>query len=226
MKYCFEHIVYKSENQINTRKHKHLRLFLPCRSFMKQLVTNTHTNIGGYLKPAALANVFMLHKKFKEYAREDIDIVGVGGIGSGKDAFEMILCGAKAVQLGTIYWNEGPSCFHRIVNELKDFMLTKGYTTIEDFRGKLKPYYEHEPLSAAAAAVVKGANSKISIPVMEGKQKDTNALSGGSGSGSGGGIQQNMSSTSLLDRVVQVIVLSIIALAVTLYTSRYYWASK
>ena len=58
----------------------------------------------------------------------------------GKDAFDLILCGAKAVQVATCHWIEGPSCFERISNELKLIMIEKGYSCIEDFRGKLKPY--------------------------------------------------------------------------------------
>lgn len=52
----------------------------------------------------------------------------------------MILCGAKAVQVATCHWIEGPTCFERISNELKLIMIEKGYSCIEDFRGKLKPY--------------------------------------------------------------------------------------
>ncbi len=66
--------------------------------------------------------------------------MGVGGVRTGWDAFEMILCGAKAVQVGTCHWTEGPSCFDRINDELRTIMAEKGYGTIEDFRGKLKEW--------------------------------------------------------------------------------------
>lgn len=95
---------------------------------------------GGFVKHTALANVRMLYRALKEKGRNDIDVVGVGGISSGKDAFEMILCGARAVQIGTCHWTEGASCFARIGKELEDIMASKGYNSIEDFRGKLKPY--------------------------------------------------------------------------------------
>ena len=55
----------------------------------------------------------------------------------------MILCGAKAVQVGTCHWTEGSGCFARIANELEDMMRSKGYKSIEEFRGKLKPYMKH-----------------------------------------------------------------------------------
>lgn len=73
--------------------------------------------------------------------RKDIDVVGVGGVRTGRDVFEMILCGASAVQVGTCHWIEGPKCFERIAMELKkNMMQIKGYATIEEFRGKLKPW--------------------------------------------------------------------------------------
>ncbi|RYH26713.1 dihydroorotate oxidase [archaeon] len=95
---------------------------------------------GGFVKHAALANVRQFYQLFKQMNRGDIDIVGVGGVHSGMDAFELILCGAKAVQVGTCHWTEGPECFDRIVDELLDIMRRKGYRSIEDFRGKLKNY--------------------------------------------------------------------------------------
>lgn len=98
---------------------------------------------GGYVKQTALANVRQLSQLFEKKGRGDIDIIGAGGVASGKDAFELILCGAKAVQVGTCHWTEGSGCFARIASELEDIMKKKGYSSIEDFRGKLKPYMKH-----------------------------------------------------------------------------------
>jgi len=91
---------------------------------------------GKAVKYVALANV----KKMRELLHEDVDVVGVGGVNSGMDAFEMLLCGASAVQIGTCHWIEGPKCFDRIVQELRDIMQNKGYKTLEEFRGKLKTW--------------------------------------------------------------------------------------
>ena len=54
---------------------------------------------GGYVKQTALANIRMISLKLAEHGRPDIDVIGAGGVASGTDAFEMILCGAKAVQV-------------------------------------------------------------------------------------------------------------------------------
>jgi len=91
--------------------------------------------IGGKIvKPVALANV----RKMRELLREDIGIVGVGGIMNGKDVFEFILAGANAVQLATVFMQEGAPCFERVGKELTDYMDKKGYNSLEDFKGKLK----------------------------------------------------------------------------------------
>ena len=95
---------------------------------------------GGFIKHTALANVRTLRELLDERGRADIDLVGVGGVATGRDAFELILCGAKAVQVGSCHWTEGPACFARIAQELTDLMRRKGYSSIEEFRGKLKPY--------------------------------------------------------------------------------------
>ena len=89
---------------------------------------------GDYIKPTALANT----RKFYELLGGKIDIIGVGGIKSGTDAFEFILAGASAVQIGTEFMRSGSKCFGRIDKELKDYMKKKGYSCLEDFKGKLK----------------------------------------------------------------------------------------
>lgn len=89
---------------------------------------------GDYIKPTALANV----RKFYELLNKDIAIIGAGGVKNGQDAFEHILCGASAVQIGTQLMREGTNCFERVDNELKVIMKKKGYTCLEDFKGKLK----------------------------------------------------------------------------------------
>lgn len=91
--------------------------------------------IGGkYIKFHALANVH----RFYEIFEDKIQVIGVGGICTGIDAFEFILAGASAVQIGTAFLQQGPTIFEKVQNELRDFMAEKGYKKLSDFRGKLK----------------------------------------------------------------------------------------
>ena len=87
---------------------------------------------GDYIKPMALANV----RTFYELL-DGVSIIGVGGVKSGIDAFEFLLCGADAVQIATTFEKEGVSCFGRINDELDAIMLMKGYTLYQ-VKGKLK----------------------------------------------------------------------------------------
>jgi len=90
--------------------------------------------IGGqYIKPTALANVW----KFRNLLPSEIDIIGCGGISTGEDVFQHILCGASVVQIGTQLMKEGVECFERINNELREIMMEKNYSSIKDFQGKL-----------------------------------------------------------------------------------------
>lgn len=96
---------------------------------------NGFGGIGGdYVKPTALANV----RAFQQRLKPEIKIIGTGGIKSGQDAFEHLLCGATMLQVGTQLMKEGPACFTRIEKELKQIMDKKNYKTIDEFRGKLK----------------------------------------------------------------------------------------
>jgi dihydroorotate dehydrogenase (fumarate) len=102
---------------------------------------------GKAVKYTALANV----RKMRLLLDASIDVVGVGGIETGEDAFEHILCGASAVQVGTCHWREGPKCFDRIHDELVMLMEQKGYSSIDEFKGKLNDWSkEGANLSRAA----------------------------------------------------------------------------
>ncbi|MFT4303161.1 MAG: dihydroorotate oxidase [Candidatus Woesearchaeota archaeon] len=104
----------------------------------EQVVIKPKNGFGGlggdYIKPTALANV----NKFRELLDPSISIIGVGGIKSGVDVFEFILAGADAVQLGTVFMEEGVSCFSRIEKEFNEIMIRKGYNSISQVKGKLK----------------------------------------------------------------------------------------
>ena len=90
--------------------------------------------IGGrYIKYTALANV----RRFYELLDSKIQIIGVGGVYFGIDAFEFILAGASAVQIGTAFLQKGPGIFGDVQEELKGFIAKKGYKNLSDFQGKL-----------------------------------------------------------------------------------------
>ena len=96
---------------------------------------NGFGGIGGeYIKPTALANVHAFYQRLNP----SIQIIGTGGVYTGRDAFEHILCGASMVQIGTALHQQDVEVFERVSLGLKAIMVQKGYETLEDFKGKLK----------------------------------------------------------------------------------------
>jgi dihydroorotate dehydrogenase (fumarate) len=89
---------------------------------------------GTIIKPVALANVRAFWKRFEGR----IPIIGTGGIMNGVDAFEHLLCGASAVQVGTVLVEEGVEVFKRLEQELGACLDKKGYRSVAECRGKLK----------------------------------------------------------------------------------------
>jgi len=90
---------------------------------------------GSVVKPIALSNVYQFSKALDG---SGIQVIGCGGIRNGWDAFEHILVGASAVQVGSTLQEEGVGSITRIGNELREIMRNKGYQKLEDFRGKVK----------------------------------------------------------------------------------------
>ena len=90
--------------------------------------------IGGeYVKPTALANV----RALKQRLNPSIEIIGTGGILTGRDAYEHLLCGASMLQVGTQLEKEGLGVFDRLTKELLAILESKGYASIAEFKGKL-----------------------------------------------------------------------------------------
>ena len=89
---------------------------------------------GRLIKPVALANV----RAFYKFFGGKMPIIGTGGVMSGSDAFEHILCGASAIQVGTVLVEEGLEVFPRLEAELGAVLARQGYRSIQDCRGRLK----------------------------------------------------------------------------------------
>ena len=95
---------------------------------------------------------------------------------------------------------EGPSCFDRISTELQDIMVKKGYSSLEDFRGKLKPY------------------------VKPGAAKGNRSNSSNSGSGSGNEVKQPLSflvagsPQYLVGVILYSILIAVLAIVIARYT--------
>ena len=77
-----------------------------------------------------------LIKKFYKILNGKIPIIGVGGINSGKSAYEKIAAGASLLQLYTGLVYKGPSLIKDIKKELIQILKTKGYKNLKEAIGK------------------------------------------------------------------------------------------
>jgi dihydroorotate dehydrogenase (fumarate) len=89
---------------------------------------------GDFVKPLALGNVWNFYQRLQG----KVQIVGVGGVRTGTDAFEFLLAGADAVQIGTTFAQEGLGAFERINQEFDQIMSERGYAEVNSAKGKLK----------------------------------------------------------------------------------------
>jgi dihydroorotate dehydrogenase (NAD+) catalytic subunit len=84
---------------------------------------------GPGMHPVAVRAVYDCHA-----ALPDLPIVGVGGISSGRDAVEMLLAGASAVQVGTASFADPRAC-DRVSRELGEWCRRQGVSAVRELRG-------------------------------------------------------------------------------------------
>jgi len=84
---------------------------------------------GPALRPISIRCIYDIYKSVK------IPIIGCGGITYGKDAVEMMMAGAQAIQIGTGIYYRGVDVFNKVSTEIEDFMQEKNYQSLDDFVG-------------------------------------------------------------------------------------------
>ncbi|HIF61560.1 MAG TPA: quinone-dependent dihydroorotate dehydrogenase [Candidatus Pelagibacter sp.] len=75
-------------------------------------------------------------KKFYKQLKGKIPIIGVGGVSSGKSAYEKIIAGASLLQLYTGFVYKGPMIVKNIKKELIQILKAEGVSSIEEVIGK------------------------------------------------------------------------------------------
>lgn len=65
-----------------------------------------------------------------------VPIVGVGGVFTGRDAYDKILAGASVVQIYTSFAWHGPPVVARIKRELQQLLVENGYKSVNEAVGK------------------------------------------------------------------------------------------
>jgi len=100
------------------------------------LVSTTKMEVGG-LSGEPMQNISTnIIKKFYKKLSGKIPIIGVGGVSSGKSAYEKIIAGASLLQLYTGFVYKGPSLAKDIKKELIQILKDEGINNIKDAVGK------------------------------------------------------------------------------------------
>jgi len=94
-------------------------------------------------------------------------IGGIGGIESGRDAAQFLLLGCDTVQVCTAVMKFGYGCVQQFCEELLEFMESKGFETLDEFRGHSLQYftthYDLVKRQADARAAAKAERDKKMI---------------------------------------------------------------
>jgi dihydroorotate dehydrogenase len=75
-------------------------------------------------------------RRFADATQGRVPLIGVGGVGSGADAYAKIRAGASAVQLYTALVFEGPGLVARIKRDLSQRLRADGFASVADAVGR------------------------------------------------------------------------------------------
>ena len=97
--------------------------------------TQSHQKGGLSGKPIELKSSELI-RKFYKVLKGRIKIIGVGGVDSGRSAYQKFLAGADYLQLYTGMVFRGPNIVGLIKKELKEILLKDGVKNFNEIVGK------------------------------------------------------------------------------------------
>lgn len=68
-----------------------------------------------------------------------IPVIGMGGVSSGKDAIELMMAGASAVQVGAAIFTD-PFAPVKIIDEMNEWLDSKNIKSVREIIGSVKPW--------------------------------------------------------------------------------------
>ena len=96
-----------------------------------------HNNVGGFSGPAIFP--VAVRMVWQVANAVNIDIVGMGGITTAEDAVEMMMAGAKAVQMGTAIFTD-PYSPLKVIDGLEKYMIENNLDSLSEICGVVKPW--------------------------------------------------------------------------------------
>ena len=143
-------IVVKISPDINDQEIEKISEVLLSNNIEAVIISNTSDstrndlkNIQGHQKgglsgkPIELKSTELV-RKFYKILNGKIKIIGVGGVDSGRSAYEKFIAGANYVQLYTGMVFRGPNIVNLIKKELKELLLEDGVKNFSEIIGKTK----------------------------------------------------------------------------------------
>ena len=94
-------------------------------------------NVGGLSGPAVFP--VALRMVWQVANAVNIDIVGMGGITTANDAIEMMMAGAKAIQMGTAIFTD-PYAPLKVIDGLEQYMEANSIESLEEIVGTVQPW--------------------------------------------------------------------------------------
>lgn len=109
-----------------------LALAVDPRTWRPRIATVTGGLSGPAIKPVALRMVWQVHR-----ALPTVPLVGMGGIMTTEDVVEFMLCGAAAVEMGTVNYVR-PKAPLEVIEGLKKYLAARGLKSPRELTGRIK----------------------------------------------------------------------------------------
>ena len=114
-----------------------INTLLGMRIDIKTLRPVLRNNVGGFSGPAVFP--VAVRMVWQVANAVNVDVVGMGGITTAEDAIEMMMAGAKAVQMGTAIFTD-PFAPLRVIDGLERYMTENGIDDLSEIVGSVKPW--------------------------------------------------------------------------------------
>ncbi len=96
-----------------------------------------HNNVGGFSGPAIFP--VAVRMVWQVASAVNIDVVGMGGVSTAEDAIEMMMAGAKAVQMGTAIFTD-PYSPLKVIDGIEKYMIENNIENLSEICGSVKPW--------------------------------------------------------------------------------------
>lgn len=110
-----------------------VRIAVCANDLPKDLTADTATGIAS----SPVRTLSQVHAFYKE-SEDLLDIVAVGGINEGRDAYIAHLTGAKGLQVGSALIKEGADALARIDRELDEILAANGKASVREIIGEIR----------------------------------------------------------------------------------------